>query len=55
MHAIPPFLTNYLLWLGIAGAMLVLSFLTNHGNLMRSIAGFFAAIGALIYLLFTRP
>jgi hypothetical protein len=50
MHAIPPFLTNYLLWLGIAGALLVLSFLTNYGNVLRSIAGFFAAAGVLIYL-----
>jgi hypothetical protein len=50
MNVIPSFLMNYLLWLGIAAAFLVLSFLSNRGNVMRSIAGFFAAVGVLIYL-----
>jgi hypothetical protein len=50
VQAIPPLLTNYLLWLGIAGALLVLSFLGNRGNVLRSIAGLFAAVGVLIYL-----
>ena len=53
MHAIPPFLTNYALWLGIAGALLVLSFLTNKRNLLQSVAGFFAAASVLAYL-FTK-
>jgi hypothetical protein len=50
MNAIPPFLKNYLLWLGIAGTLLVLSFLGNRGNVLRTIAGVIAAIGVLIYL-----
>jgi hypothetical protein len=50
MNAIPPFLKNYLLWLGVAAALLVLSFLSNRGNVLRAIAGLFAAVGVLLYL-----
>lgn len=49
MPLIPAFLTNYIYWLGLAGALVVFSFLQNKGDTARAIGGFCAAIGVLIY------
>jgi hypothetical protein len=49
MQALPAFLTNYLYWLGLAGLILLFSFLQTRGDVARIIAGLCAAVGVLIF------
>jgi hypothetical protein len=51
LHALPPFLTNYLLWLGLAALLFLVSFIQTNGDTARVIAGVLTAIGALLFFL----
>jgi hypothetical protein len=43
------FLANYLVWLGLAGFLFLFSFAQTNGDNTRVLAGFVAAVGALVF------
>jgi hypothetical protein len=45
------FLGNYLVWLGLAAFLFLISFVQTNGDNTRVLSGFVAAIGALVFFL----